>query len=85
MARDLGPQGITINNIQPGATDTDMNPADSPAALEYARSIALGRYGTPEEVASMVAFIASEEASYITGATINVDGELQSRIHNLLR
>ncbi len=76
-ARDLGPRGITVNTVQPGPIDTEMNPADAsknPAA-DYQRSLtALGRYGKPEEIAAAVAFLASPEASYITGATLNVDG-----------
>ena len=74
-ARDLGPRGITVNNVQPGPIDTDMNPArngDFSAAQKA--STALGRYGTAEEVAAAVAFLASPAASYITGANLNVDG-----------
>jgi 3-oxoacyl-[acyl-carrier protein] reductase len=74
-ARDLGPKGITVNNVQPGPIDTDMNPA---ANGEFANlqniKTALGRYGKPEEVAAAVAFLASPSAAYITGATLNVDG-----------
>jgi 3-oxoacyl-[acyl-carrier protein] reductase len=61
-ARDLGPQGITVNNVQPGPIDTDMNPADSDFAASVTASTAVGRYGKPEEVAAAVAFLASPEA-----------------------
>src|SRR6059058_2624606 len=72
-ARDLGPKGITVNVVQPGPIDTDMNPADSDFAAVLKAGLALGRYGRPEEVAAAVAFLASPEASYITGATLNVN------------
>jgi len=74
-ARDLGPKGITVNNVQPGPIDTDMNPAGNGdfAGLQKTAT-ALGRYGKPEEVAAAVAFLASPAAAYITGATLNVDG-----------
>lgn len=73
-ARDLGPRGITVNTIQPGPIDTDMSPADGEMAPTLSASTALGRYGKPEEVAAAVAFLAGPQASYITGATLNVDG-----------
>ncbi|MEC4807203.1 MAG: 3-oxoacyl-ACP reductase family protein [Jaaginema sp. PMC 1079.18] len=73
-ARDLGPQNITVNCIEPGPIDTELNPADGEQA-EYQKSVtALGRYGKPEEVADLVAFIASAAASNITGATLRIDG-----------
>ncbi|WP_218672313.1 3-oxoacyl-ACP reductase family protein [Paenibacillus sp. 32352] len=73
LARDLAPQGITVNNIQPGMIDTDMNPENGPYA-SAAQMIPLGRYGRASEIASMVAYIASPEAGYITGASLNIDG-----------
>ncbi|TDC53652.1 SDR family oxidoreductase [Actinomadura sp. KC345] len=74
LARDLGPRGITANAVHPGSTDTEMNPADSPDA-EFERAFtALGRYGRAEEVAAMVAHLASPEGGYVTGASIVVDG-----------
>jgi 3-oxoacyl-[acyl-carrier protein] reductase len=73
-ARDLGPRGITVNVVQPGPTDTDMNPADGPWADAGRAATALGRFGEPADVASLVAFLASDEAAFITGASLNVDG-----------
>jgi len=74
VARDLGPRGITVNNVQPGPVDTDMNPA-SGAFAELNRSFtALKRYGEPDEIAGFVAYLASPEASFITGASLLADG-----------
>jgi 3-oxoacyl-[acyl-carrier protein] reductase len=73
-ARDLGPKGITVNNVQPGPIDTDMNPSDGNFAEMQKSRTALGRYGKPAEVAAAVAFLASPAAAYITGTTLNVDG-----------
>jgi len=73
-ARDLGPRGILVNAVQPGPIDTDMNPADGPFSGALTPLTALGRYGRAEEVAALVAFLASAEASYITGAGIDIDG-----------
>jgi 3-oxoacyl-[acyl-carrier protein] reductase len=74
LARDLGPRGITVNNVQPGPTDTDMNPATGDFADLNRGFMALKRYAKPEEVASFVAYLASPEASFITGASLLVDG-----------
>ncbi|UMZ13904.1 3-oxoacyl-ACP reductase FabG [Pseudomonas sp. MPFS] len=74
LARDLGPRGITINNVQPGPVDTDMNPADSDFAASLMDFMAVRRYGRAEEVAGFVAYLASAEAAYITGASLSIDG-----------
>jgi NAD(P)-dependent dehydrogenase (short-subunit alcohol dehydrogenase family) len=74
LARDLGKRGITVNVIEPGPIDTDMNPATGEGAEGQKRLTALGRYGTGNDVAATVAHLASEEAGYITGTTILVDG-----------
>jgi 3-oxoacyl-[acyl-carrier protein] reductase len=74
LARDLGPRGITVNNVQPGPVDTDLNPADSSFAEGAKGIIALGRYGQSDEVASFVSYLASPEASFITGANLKIDG-----------
>ncbi|MEO8026233.1 MAG: 3-oxoacyl-ACP reductase family protein [Bryobacteraceae bacterium] len=74
LARDLGPRGITVNNIQPGPVDTDLNPADGPFSSTLKGFLAVGRYGTGEEIAGLVAYLASPEAAYITGAQIKIDG-----------
>jgi 3-oxoacyl-[acyl-carrier protein] reductase len=77
-ARDLGPKGITVNCVQPGPIDTDMNPADGPMSGMLTPLTALGRYGRPQELAELVAFLAGPESSYLTGATINADGGLNA-------
>lgn len=73
-ARDLGPRNITVNIIQPGSINTDMNPETSDHAPFFAGLAALGRYGQPEDIAAAVSFLAGPDASYITGASLNVDG-----------
>ncbi|MGV6394810.1 3-oxoacyl-ACP reductase family protein [Pseudomonas caspiana] len=74
LARDLGPRGITINNVQPGPVDTDMNPATGDFAESLIPLMAIGRYGHAEEIASFVAYLAGPEAGYITGASLTIDG-----------
>lgn len=73
-SRDLGPRNITVNIVQAGAIDTEMNPQNGPFAATLKRLAALGRYGQPEDIAAAVAFLVGPEAGYITGATLNVDG-----------
>jgi 3-oxoacyl-[acyl-carrier protein] reductase len=74
LSREVGDRGITVNNIQPGPIDTDLNPAAGDWAAPQKANTALNRYGTVNDVAALVAFVASPEASYITGANLTVDG-----------
>jgi 3-oxoacyl-[acyl-carrier protein] reductase len=74
LSREVGSRAITVNNIQPGPIDTDLNPAAGEWAVPQKAATALNRYGKVEEVAALVAFVASPEASYITGANLTVDG-----------
>jgi 3-oxoacyl-[acyl-carrier protein] reductase len=74
LARDLGPRGITINNVQPGPVETEMNPADTDFAKMSIQFMALPRYGGGDEIASLVAYLASPEATYVTGASLSIDG-----------
>ncbi|MGW4943395.1 SDR family NAD(P)-dependent oxidoreductase [Actinoplanes sp. NPDC004185] len=74
LARELGPRAITVNLVNPGPTDTDLNPADGPNADAVNAMTALGHYAEPADVAAAVAFLAGPGGRYVTGATINVDG-----------
>lgn len=74
LARDLGPLGITVNNVQPGPVDTEMNPANSEFAESLMSLMASGRYGRADEVAAFVSYLAGPEAAYITGASLLIDG-----------
>ncbi len=74
LSREVGSRGITVNNVQPGPIDTDLNPASGDWATPQKAVTALGRYGTVDEVAALVSFVAGPESSYITGANLTVDG-----------
>ncbi|HEY2422882.1 MAG TPA: 3-oxoacyl-ACP reductase family protein [Chthoniobacterales bacterium] len=74
LSREVGPRGITVNNVQPGPIDTDLNPASGDWAIPQKAVTALNRFGKVEEVAALVAFVASPESSYVTGANLTVDG-----------
>ncbi|MGN5381852.1 oxidoreductase [Streptomyces sp. MUSC 14] len=74
LARELSGRGITAHVVHPGPVDTDMNPADGPSAPDQAAMTAFGRYGTAEEVASAIAYLARPEAMYMTGTELSVDG-----------
>lgn len=74
LARDIGPRGITINVVQPGPIDTDINPEDGPMKELMYSFMAIKRHGKPEEVAGMVAWLVGPEASFVTGAMHTIDG-----------
>src|SRR6266849_2865101 len=78
LSRELGSRGITVNNVQPGPIDTDLNPASGDWAVPQKAATALGRYGRVDEIAAMVAFVAGPESSYITGANLTVDGGMNA-------
>ena len=74
LAREVGDRGITVNNIQPGPIDTELNPAAGDWAAPQKAVTALNRYGSVDEVAALVAFVAGPESSFITGANLTIDG-----------
>ena len=74
LSREVGSRGITVNNVQPGPIDTDLNPASGDWAVPQKAATALNRFGSVDEIAAMVAFVAGPESSYITGANLTVDG-----------
>jgi 3-oxoacyl-[acyl-carrier protein] reductase len=74
LSREVGSRGITVNNIQPGPIDTELNPAAGDWTVPQKAATALDRYGSVDEVAALVAFVAGPESSYITGANLTVDG-----------
>src|SRR3989454_5338543 len=78
LSREVGSRGITVNNVQPGPIDTDLNPAAGEWAVPQKAATALDRYGHVEEVAALVAFVAGPESSYITGANLTVDGGMNA-------
>src|SRR6267143_618783 len=78
LAREIGSRGITVNNVQPGPIDTELNPAAGGWAVPQKAATALNRYGHVDEIAAMVAFVAGPEASYVTGANLTVDGGMNA-------
>ena len=74
LARELGPRGITVNLVHPGPIDTDMNPADGPYAADQRAGTVFNRYGTASEVADTVSYLAGPSSTYVTAATLSVDG-----------
>ena len=78
LSREVGNRGITVNNVQPGPIDTDLNPAAGDWAAPQKAATALDRYGHVDEIAAMVAFVAGPESSYITGANLTVDGGMNA-------
>ena len=78
LAREIGSRGITVNNVQPGPIDTELNPAAGDWAVPQKAATALNRYGKVDEVAALVAFVAGPESSYITGANLTVDGGMNA-------
>ena len=78
LAREIGSRGITVNNVQPGPVDTELNPATGDWAVPQKAATALDRYGHVDEIAAMVAFLAGPESSYVTGANFTVDGGMNA-------
>jgi 3-oxoacyl-[acyl-carrier protein] reductase len=78
LSREVGKRGITVNNVQPGPIDTDLNPVSGDWAVPQKAATALDRYGHVDEVAALVAFVAGPESSYITGANLTVDGGMNA-------
>ena len=78
LSRELGSRGITVNNVQPGPIDTDLNPASGDWSVPQKAATSLNRYGHVDEIAAMVAFVAGPESSYITGANLTVDGGMNA-------
>jgi 3-oxoacyl-[acyl-carrier protein] reductase len=78
LAREIGSRGITVNNVQPGPIDTELNPAAGDWAVPQKAATALNRYGHVDEIAAMVAFVAGPESSYVTGANLTVDGGMNA-------
>src|SRR5579864_3921698 len=78
LSREVGGRGITVNNIQPGPIDTELNPASGDWAVPQKAATALDRYGHVEEIAAMAAFLAGSESSYVTGANLTVDGGMNA-------
>ncbi|MEO1793190.1 MAG: SDR family oxidoreductase [Pseudomonadota bacterium] len=74
LARDFGDRGITVNNVQPGPIDTDMNPADGPMKDAMHSFMAIKRHAKADEIAGMVSYLASPEAAIVTGASLTIDG-----------
>jgi 3-oxoacyl-[acyl-carrier protein] reductase len=78
LAREIGSRGITVNNVQPGPIDTELNPAAGDWAVPQKAATALNRYGHVDEIAAMVAFVAGPDSSYVTGANLTVDGGMNA-------
>jgi 3-oxoacyl-[acyl-carrier protein] reductase len=78
LSREVGRRGITVNNVQPGPIDTDLNPASGDWAVPQKAATALDRYGHVDEIAAVVAFIAGPESSYMTGSNFTVDGGMNA-------
>jgi 3-oxoacyl-[acyl-carrier protein] reductase len=78
LAREIGSRGITVNNVQPGPIDTELNPATGDWAVPQKAATALNRYGHVDEIAAMVAFVAGPDSSYVTGANLTVDGGMNA-------